>query len=54
MTGQAHGALLDNQEAEITQFIFSEDGEHLTINPDWLDHLEASAKHLLSDMCQEA
>lgn len=39
---QAHRALLDEEEKELTQFIFTEDQQHLTINPEWLAHLEAS------------
>ena len=47
---QAHRALLDEEEKELTQFIFSEDQQHLTINPEWLTHLEASLNTFLMHM----
>lgn len=39
---QAHRAILDEEEKEVTQLIFTEDQQHLTINPEWMTHLEAS------------
>lgn len=33
---------MDDEEQEVTQFVFTEDQRHLTVNPEWLTHLEVS------------
>ena len=30
---------------DTNSFVLSEDGKHLTANPDWITHLEASCSH---------